>query len=118
MRILNLHKYFKILNHFGFFAFFYTLLSRFRIKYHIKINEKKKFYKLLNLLKIYKTNFKLIKIGDNSDGTYILQNILKKINFCFSIGVGNIIKFEKYLFKNIKKFDQIILDDFHFSKKN
>jgi len=102
MNILNFKKYIKILFNFGIFAFVSTLLSRFRINFNLKIKDHKKINKLLNLLKIYKTNFKLLKIGDNNDGTYIVPKILHKINYCISIGVGDTVTFENHLYKKYK----------------
>ena len=102
MNILNFKKYIKILFNFGIFAFISTLLSRCRINFNLKIKDHKKINKLLNLLKIYKTNFKLLKIGDNNDGTYIVPKILHKINYCISIGVGDTVTFENHLYKKYK----------------
>lgn len=102
MKIFNLEKYIKILFNFGFFAFIFTLLSRFRFNFNIEIKNQKKTNELFNLLKIYQTNYKLLKIGNNNDGTYIVPNILDKINYCFSIGVGDTITFERFLYKKYK----------------
>ena len=45
-------------------------------------------------------------MGGNGDGGYLLPDILKDIDICFSAGVGNISKFEKELSENynIKSF--------------
>jgi hypothetical protein len=48
----------------------------------------------------FKENYKsteLIRIGGDGDGGYLLPNILEKIKFCFSAGVGNVSNFEKEL---------------------
>lgn len=57
----------------------------------------------------FRQNYKsteLIRVGGNSDGGYLLPNILKNIEFCFSAGVGNVSSFEKELSQNynIKSF--------------
>ena len=48
----------------------------------------------------FKENYKstkLVRIGGDGDGGYLLPNILEKIKFCFSAGVGNVSNFEKEL---------------------
>ena len=51
------------------------------------------------------SNLDLIRIGSKHDGGYLVPNILEKIEFCFSAGVGKNIDFEKDLLKyNIKSF--------------
>ena len=48
----------------------------------------------------FKENYKsteLIRIGGNGDGGYLVPNILEKVKFCFSAGVGDISNFEKEL---------------------
>ena len=102
MKIYNLKKYINIFFNFGFFALLFTLLSKFRFNFNIKIKNKKKINEFFNLLKIYQTNYKLLKIGNNHDGTYVVPNVLNKINYCFSIGVGDTIIFENYLFKKYR----------------
>ncbi len=49
---------------------------------------------------------KLIRIGGEGDGGYLVPNVLEDIDFCFSAGVGEISKFEKELSEtyNIKSF--------------
>ena len=88
----------------------------------IKLFLKKTFFKLgFNVEKIscykdieffinqFRQNYKsteLIRVGGNGDGGYLLPNILSKIEYCFSAGVGNVSTFEKELSKNyhIKSF--------------
>ena len=78
-------------------------------------------------LKIYKTGHKLIRIGPNFDGGYVLPNILNQIDYCFSPGVGHVSEFEKQMEQNnIKCFlaDKNVDDPsndkfkFNFLKKN
>ena len=50
-------------------------------------------------------DIKLLRIGDDNDGGYLIPNILDEIKFCFSAGVGHTNKFETDLNKlNIKSF--------------
>ena len=69
----------------------------------IKIDDLKKF--ISNFKKNY-ISIDLIRVGGDGDGGYLLPNILKDIDICFSAGVGNISKFEKELSENynIKSF--------------
>ena len=89
---------------------------------NIKLFLKKLFFRLgFNVEKIsnhkdielfisqFRKNYKsteLIRIGGNSDGGYLLPNILENIKYCFSAGVGNVSTFEKELSQNyqIKSF--------------
>ena len=74
-----------------------------------------------------KTEHNLIRIGDESDGGYLLPNDLEGINFCFSPGVSDNSNFEKELHDNfnIKSFlcdysvngPAIKCDGFSFEKK-
>ena len=59
----------------------------------------------LSRIFIYDCGYKLIRIGDDHDSGYLLPNILNKIKFCFSPGVGKSSSFENHLLKfNIKYF--------------
>ena len=86
---------------------------------------------LIDFIKILKikipSNLDLIRIGSKHDGGYLLPNILEKIEFCFSAGVGKNIDFEKDLLKyNIKSFGSDLsvdnppekLKGYNFLKKN
>jgi len=55
---------------------------------------------LVNLIKPYKTDVELIRLGSDSDGGYLIPNDLKNIIACFSPGVDNIASFEQALFAN------------------
>jgi len=53
----------------------------------------------------FRENYKsteLIRIGGDSDGGYLVPNILNDIKYCFSAGVGPVSAFEKHLSKNYK----------------
>ena len=59
----------------------------------------------LRKIKIIDSGHKLIRIGANTDGGYLLPNILDQVEYCFSPGVGDIDTFENHLLKyNIKSF--------------
>jgi hypothetical protein len=71
----------------------------------VKKFDKEKVEKFLKKIKIIDSGHKLIRIGANSDGGYLLPNILDRIQYCFSPGVGNSTTFEDHLLKyNIKSF--------------
>ena len=58
--------------------------------------------KLYDLIKLFHPNdlgYDLIRIGDNSDGGYLVPNCLSDIKNCFSVGVDNKTSFENDLFK-------------------
>ena len=62
-------------------------------------------YKLIKLFHPFDLGYNLIRIGDKSDGGYLVPNCLEDIAFCFSIGVDDKISFEEDLFKRgIKSF--------------
>lgn len=59
----------------------------------------------LSKIFIYDCGHKLIRIGNINDSSYLVPNILNKIKFCFSPGVGKSSSFEDDLLKfNIKSF--------------
>lgn len=64
---------------------------------------------LILFIKRFKENYKsvnLIRMGDKSDGGYLVPNILNNIDYCFSPGVGDKSTFEYDLTQkyNIKVF--------------
>ena len=84
--------------------FFFSLfnLAVFRTSGPIRANLYKKFF---NKLKIFDTGHKLIRVGPDFDGGYVLPDILNEIEFCYSPGVGHTSEFEKQISeKNIKCF--------------
>ena len=58
-----------------------------------------KLKKLINSIRVYNLGYKLLRIGPNGDGGYLLPDMLDKITNCFSPGVGNIHGFEEDLSK-------------------
>jgi hypothetical protein len=61
--------------------------------------------KFLKSIKIIDSGYELIRIGRNTDGGYLIPNILNQIDFCFSPGVGLSTFFEDHLAKfKIKSF--------------
>ena len=68
-------------------------------------NQKKLIKDFLKKIKIIDSGYELIRIGNNSDGGYLMPNILDQIEFCFSPGVGFTSSFEDNLLNfNIKSY--------------
>ena len=68
-------------------------------------NQKKLINDFLKKIKIIDSGYKLIRIGGNNDGGYLIPNILDQIEFCFSPGVGSTSSFEDHLLNfNIKSY--------------
>ena len=61
--------------------------------------EKQKIEEFLRLVKPIKTNHKLIRVGGDSDGGYLIPNDIENIGVCFSPGVSDIANFENELTK-------------------
>lgn len=53
---------------------------------------------LKNLLP-FETNHKLIRLGEESDGGYLIPDDLEAVEFCYSCGVGYVTEFEKQLYQ-------------------
>ena len=72
------------------------IFSNFVLK---KISKKqiKLIEKFLKKIKIIDSGYGLIRIGRNTDGGYLIPNILNQIDFCFSPGVGFSSFFEDHL---------------------
>jgi len=67
--------------------------------------KKKEILKIIDLLRPLNLGFECIRLGGNSDGSYIVPKILEDIKFCFSAGYGGDCSFEKNLEDyNIKTF--------------
>ena len=72
---------------------FYKIIPEYELKTFIE------------LLKPYDLGYKLIRVGEQNDGGYLLPDVLEKVKYCFSPGVGNFSQFERDLAKrNIKSF--------------
>ena len=59
-----------------------------------KKTSKKDMSKVLKKLLPYKTEFKLIRLGNDNDGGYLIPDDLSNISYNYSAGVGNLTKFE------------------------
>jgi hypothetical protein len=51
-------------------------------------NQKKLVEEFFNKIKIIDSGHKLVRIGKNGDGGYLIPNILNQVDYCFSPGVG------------------------------
>jgi hypothetical protein len=83
----------------GLIIFINIILSKIKINpiaLGIKNSELNNFTKKLF---IYNAGYNLIRIGKKKDGGYLIPDILNKINYCFSPGVGLSTDFEDYLKK-------------------
>ena len=98
--------------------------KNFRIV-RIKKNHKEKLNVLIKSLFIYSTGHDPIRIGNkNGDGGYLVPDIINKIEYCFSPGVGNQTSLEDELLSKYK-IKSFLLDGtvnyegvHHFIKKN
>ena len=81
-----------------FINFIKNLLRKFSI--NINYIYKKKTLIFLKKIYIYDCDYKLIRVGSKRDGGYLVPDILSKIKYCFSAGVGTNSSFED----NLKKF--------------
>jgi hypothetical protein len=75
------------------------IITKFKINFIISNVSKKSLDKLIKKLFIFDTGHSLIRLGSNKDGGYLVPNILGKIKYCFSPGVGPTTSFEKQLKK-------------------
>jgi len=79
-------------------------LYKYNLRTYRSVNEKK-ILEVINILKPYNLGHELIRVGGSGDGGYLIPNLLNKIDFCFSPGVGKISEFELELKLNgIKSF--------------
>ena len=60
---------------------------------HLKVK------KLIHSIKAHNLGYKLLRVGPNGDGGYLMPDILSKITACFSPGVGKVHGFEEDLLK-------------------
>ena len=79
------------------------IFSRLQLNLIISTVTKNSLDKFIKKLFIYNTGYNLIRIGSNRDGGYLLPDVLSKIKYCFSPGVGPSTSFENKL----KKYDII-----------
>jgi len=100
------------------------LILKTAFKNRILISKLKSNLNLKNFIKRFNQNYincDLVRIGGGSDGGYLLPNNLDEIKYCFSLGVGGSINFEKELstLYGIKSFMADGSDDIiSFSEKN
>ena len=60
---------------------------------------------VIKLFKPYNVGHKLVRIGGNNDGGYLVPDVLNDVEYCFSAGVGEQSSFEvDLLARNIKSF--------------
>jgi hypothetical protein len=83
-RILNIFN--NMLNIFYDYGLFHT------VKYP-------KIKKLINSIKVHDLGYKLLRMGPNGDGGYLVPDVLDTITTCLSPGVGRLHGFEKDLSK-------------------
>ncbi len=74
------------------------LFNFFNIVIHKKIN-KDSLYSFLDTIHPIESGKKLVRIGGNSDGGYLIPDDLEGIETCFSPGVANVSEFENDLVK-------------------
>ena len=67
-----------------------------------KKTQKNDVSKILKKLLPYETGIKLIRLGEDSDGGYLIPNDLEDIDKNYSAGVGSLTKFENDLQNNHK----------------
>ncbi len=60
---------------------------------------KKKILEIINLLRPEDLGYKYQRIGGKTDGSYVVPEIIKEMNYCFSAGYGGDCSFEKELEK-------------------
>ena len=80
------------------------LIKKVFFKFNLILNKyynstKKLVDQFLIKIKIIDSGHKLIRIGADSDGGYLIPDILDQIEYCFSAGVGNTSSFEDHLSK-------------------
>ncbi|WP_415299567.1 FkbM family methyltransferase [Candidatus Pelagibacter sp. Uisw_134_02] len=74
------------------------ILKKFNISIFTNI-PKRRLLKFIELLKPHDLGYDLIRIGDGNEAGYLVPNILDKIKYCFSPGVGQSSQFESDLEK-------------------
>lgn len=74
----------------------YLLMLSGNYNYHI---DKKLFKNFIDKIFVYDCGYKLIRIGNEFDGGYLIPDVLQEIKYCFSGGVGDNYTFEQDLKK-------------------
>jgi hypothetical protein len=96
----------RIFNTNGFVTFLNYFFVKLKLPFHFNETRKSEVLDFAKMCKIYDTGLDLLRIGPKSDGGYLVPNILKEIEYCYSPGVGLSTKFEDHLLfdYNIKSF--------------
>ena len=71
-------------------------------RYLEKSSSAKEIHKLIKKMNPAGSFHQLIRLGDDHDGGYVIPDDLKGVKYCFSAGVGDLIKFEEDLLKRYK----------------
>ena len=95
-------------------AFNTKMLNKYNYAFFETI-EYSKIINLINNIKAHELGYNLIRIGPNGDGGYLIPDIIKNIDACFSPGVGKIHGFENDL---LKKGIKVFMADKTVSKPN
>jgi len=85
---------------------FYKYIKKTALKFNLILNfysnkRRKLVDKFIAKLKIIDSGYQLIRVGADTDGGYLIPDILDQIEFVFSAGVGESSSFEDHL-KNFK----------------
>jgi len=104
MYIKKIHTIIKIFQIEGFWTGLNYISIKLKIPIYFNDVKKSEILKFLEKCKIYDTGHKLIRVGPKLDGGYLVPDILNEINYCYSPGVGESLKFEDDLYNkyNIK----------------
>jgi len=95
-----LSRAYFILSKFNLITLINLLFYKLNWHFSIKTSNDDDIKNFLKKIKIKKSKSKLIRVGGRLDGSYMVPAIIKKMNICFSPGVGNVTNFED----NLKKF--------------
>lgn len=82
-----------------------TKLKKFFLEKRIFIYSASISESLSEFIKSFNQNYvsvDLVRIGPEFDGGYLMPNILEKIDYCFSPGVGHTSEFERALYQDYK----------------
>lgn len=77
----------------------FMVIDKSDIRLEIPITPKDSMISLINKIKPYKTDKKLIRLGGKSDGGYLVPDDLDNIDACFSPGVDQVSEFEYDCYK-------------------
>jgi hypothetical protein len=83
----------------GLIIFINIIFSKIKINTIVSGIKNSELNNFIKKLFIYDAGYNLIRIGKKKDGGYLIPDILNKINYCFSPGVGLSTDFEDHLKK-------------------